>query len=99
MLQPWQLTVGPDYAQSLTDARDKRLADFDANLATLRRQARHAPWAATTLYDEDHRVSQVFDEVNGYSLAIYFTMNRYNLSCRLEWVEVGPLEPDFDPWS
>jgi hypothetical protein len=40
-----------------------------------------------------------YAQSNGYSLALYFTLDRYRFVAQLEWVEVGPIEPEFDPWE
>ena len=80
-------------------ARAQAGANFTANLYKLRQQARYAPWAATPVVDSNSRVSQLFDQASGYSLALYFTLDQYNFVSRLEWVEVGPLEPAFHAWD
>ena len=90
---------GAGYAESARIAQEATGGGFDENLRTLRRQARYAPWDATPVVDEIHRVSQVFDYPSGYSLALYFTWLRNKWACRLEWLAAVPLEPEFDPWD
>jgi hypothetical protein len=99
MLQPWHVEVGQRYAESLDVARKAAGDCFDENLAELKRRVRIHPGEATPFLDGDHRVLQLFDIPNGYSLAIYVTLDHHRHRCRLEWIEVGPLDPDFDPWN
>ena len=44
------------------------------------------------------RIAQVYDEVNGYSLALYFCGSPMEDSATLEDVQIFEIEPDFDPW-
>lgn len=99
MLVPWRITRGPHYEESVESARAKAGNDFDENLAELERRIRINPAEATAVVDEDHRVLQIFDDSNGYSLALYVGLDRRRHECRLEWVETIPPGPEFDPWD
>ena len=99
MLEPWSLKQGPRYAESLGIARDAAGDLFDRNLIELRNRIRINPSEATPFLDENHRVLQLVDIPNDYSLAIYVTLDPQKHVCRIEWIEVGPVEPDVDPWE
>jgi hypothetical protein len=99
MLVPWQIQRGPEYAQSVERARLTAGGRFDANLRELLARIRIHPGEATPVTDSDHRVLQIFDYPNDYSLALYVALDQTAHVCRLEWVETVSLEPDFDPWD
>ena len=72
---------------------------FDANLGELLARIRINPGEATPVTDADHRVLQLFDYPNEYSVALYVALDTRQHICQLEWVETVPLEPEFDPWD
>lgn len=99
MLLPWRIKRGPEYAESVENARSAAGAEFDVNLRELERRVRIHPGEATPVTDDEHRVLQLFDVPSGYSLAIYVALDPAKHVCQLEWAETGPIEPDFDPWD
>ncbi len=99
MLHPWRLEQGPRYAESLKAARRAAGERFDENLSELRKRVRIHPAEATPFMDENRRVLQLVDAPHEYALAIYCVLEPQKRICRIEWVEAGPIEPDFDPWD
>jgi hypothetical protein len=99
VLEPWEIQRGPEYATSVEKARLAAGGRFAANLQELLNRIRISPAEATPVTDADHRVLQIFDYPNDYSLALYVALDQKKHVCRLEWVETVPLEPDFDPWD
>jgi hypothetical protein len=99
MLVPWELRRGPEYARSVEEARLEAGGQFDANLRELLARIRINPAEATPLLDPNHRVLQIFDIPNDYSLALYVALEQQKRICQLEWLATVPIDPEFDPWD
>lgn len=98
MYIPRSLAKGPEYQDSVEACREKGLAKFKENLDTARNVAKFEPEAAAQVRDSDLRIAQVYDAVNGYSLALYFQGEPIGDAAILIRVEVFDLEPDYVPW-
>lgn len=99
MLVPWELRRGSEYAESVEKARMAAGGQFEANLRELLARIRINPAEATPVTDAEHRVLQIFDIPNEYSLALYVALDLSRRICWLEWLATVPLEPEFDPWD
>jgi hypothetical protein len=98
MYIPRRLEKGSEYQESVDAARSKGLAKFTENLNTARNVAKFEPEAATKVRDSELRIAQIYDSVNGYSLALFFVGSPTDDCSTLERLEVFDLEPDFIPW-
>lgn len=98
MYIPRRLQKGAGYDDAVAAARANGLAKFSENLKTARNVAKFEPEAATPVQGSELRIAQVYDEVNGYSLALYFCGSPMEDSATLEDVQIFEIEPDFDPW-
>lgn len=99
MYIPRLLEKGPEYDKSVAAAREKGLPKFSENLQMVRNVAKFEPEAATRVVNSELRIAQIYDEVNSYSLALYFCGTPTGESARLEEVQVFDVEPDFIPWG
>jgi len=99
MYIPRRLQKGAEYDEAVAAARAKDLPKFTENLTTARNVAKFEPEAATQVQDSELRIAQVYDEVNGYSLALYFCGSPLEETATLEDVQVFEIEPDFAPWE
>ena len=99
MYIPRRLQKGAEYDEAVAAARAKGLPKFAENLKTARNLAKFEPEAATQVQDSELRIAQVYDEVNGYSLALYFCGSALEDTATLEDVQVFEIEPDFEPWA
>jgi hypothetical protein len=99
MYIPRRLQKGAEYDQSVAEARGKGLAKFAENLAAVRNVAKFEPEVATQVQDSELRIAQIYDEVNGYSLALYFCGGVSDSEISLKQIQVFEIEPDFAPWD
>lgn len=98
MYIPRRLKKGPEYDDSARSARDRNLPKFGLNLETARNLAKFEPEGAISIQDSDIRIAQVYDEANGYSLALYFLGGPLDETSTLLRVEVFQVEDGFEPW-
>jgi hypothetical protein len=98
MLLPWHIERGPLYAESVRDAKKAAGVFFEIDLDELVDRVRINPAEATPVTDADHRVLQIFP-ADEPSVALYIALDQIRHICRLEWVQVVPAEPEFEPWD
>lgn len=99
MYIPRRLKLAAEYKQSLTAVRKRGLPELDNNLQAVRGVAKFNPEAATQVANSSLRIAQVYDEANGYSLALYFEGGPMDEASTLVRLEAFEIEPDFHPWS
>lgn len=98
MYIPRRLEKGPEYRASVEEAKNKGLKKFSANLTTACNVAKFEPEAATQVKGSEIRIAQIYDAVNGYSLALYFVGSPMDETAVLERIEIFELEPEYAPW-
>lgn len=99
MFIPWELKPGPRYAESLAKAEALTGPELGRHLKALWDQIRYAGYASTEFLDANHRVAELADVPNGYTIAMYVTLDPSTWVATAEWVEVGPLDVDLPPWD
>lgn len=99
MYIPRRLKKGREYDKSLAAAREKGLPEFEKSLTAVRNVAKFEPEAATPVQNSELRIAQLYDEVNGYSLALYFCGSPVEDTATLEEVQVFEIESSFEPWA
>lgn len=99
MYLPRRLLRGPEYNESLRSVRERGLVNFEENLQAVRGLAKFEPEAATPVDNSELRIAQIYDEVNGYSLVLYFKGTALSETATLVRLQVFDIEPDFQPWD
>lgn len=99
MYIPRRLKLEPEYKESLAAVRARNLPCFEDNLQAVRGLAKFEPEVATPVADSSLRIAQIYDEVNGYSLALYFEGSPVGDEAVLIRLEAFEMEPDLYPWD